>query len=107
MLLEELQSLNLPVPENRPARPGDHDLLLRNLDCSVINLCMRRMDRHYAGPEHVYYQTVRGVFVEGEPAYPGAKIHTKTHIQIAVRDTSCILGYFKPVQFVAATGGTE
>ena len=43
-----------------------------------------------------HHQTVRGVFVEGEPAYEGAGIYTKTHIQIAVGDSSCILGYFLP-----------
>ena len=39
---------------------------------------------------------MRGVFVEGEPAYPGARIHSRSHIQIAVRDPACILGYFLP-----------
>jgi hypothetical protein len=41
-------------------------------------------------------QTVRGVFVEGNPAFPGSQIYAKTHVQIAVRDSSCILGYFLP-----------
>ena len=45
------------------------------------------------------YQTVRGVFVEGEPAYDGAGIYTRTHVQIAVRDRACILGYFLPTFF--------
>ncbi len=43
-----------------------------------------------------YFQTVRGAFVEGDPVYEGARIHAKTHVQIAVRDPSCILGYFRP-----------
>jgi hypothetical protein len=36
-------------------------------------------------------QTVRGSFAEGEPIYPGSKILEKAHMQIAVRDPTCIL----------------
>ncbi|MDM0030461.1 hypothetical protein [Variovorax saccharolyticus] len=42
------------------------------------------------------YQTVRSGFTEGEPLYPGTSICEKNHIQIAVRDPSCIKGYFRP-----------
>ncbi len=35
-------------------------------------------------------QTVRGTFAEGEPLYPGSKILSLTHTQVAVRDISCI-----------------
>ncbi|MBK9648990.1 MAG: hypothetical protein IPO67_28230 [Deltaproteobacteria bacterium] len=45
----------------------------------------------------VELDTVRGVFVEGDEASPGARIHLKTHVQIAVRNPDCIIGYFKPV----------
>ena len=40
-------------------------------------------------------QTVRGVFVEGGPAYPNGGFAEKTHIQIAVRDLQCIKGVFR------------
>ncbi|MCW3054708.1 MAG: hypothetical protein JWN14_3878 [Chthonomonadales bacterium] len=36
-------------------------------------------------------QTVRGSYAEGEPIFPGSKILTKAHTQIAVRDVTCIL----------------
>jgi len=36
------------------------------------------------------YQTVRGCFPEGEPLFPGSKILNRAHVQIAVRDPSCI-----------------
>ena len=62
----------------------------------MLNRSLSRLDGELAGPEGVYFQTVRGVFVEGDPAYAGAGMRTKTHIQIAVRDPACILGYFKP-----------
>jgi len=43
------------------------------------------------------YQTVRGWFTEGGPAFPGSGIERESHIQIAVRDPSCIIGVFRPI----------
>lgn len=71
-----------------PLNPGrDADLGGRYLDCLVVNRCLR------AFPE---FEAVRGAFQEGEPAFPGAKIFRESHIQIAVRDPSYILGVFRP-----------
>ena len=39
--------------------------------------------------------TVRGVFVEGEPVYEGAGFRAKTHIQICVCNISSIKGVFR------------
>ena len=38
----------------------------------------------------VSFQTVRGCYPEGPPVFPGSRILSKTHVQIAVRDPSCI-----------------
>jgi hypothetical protein len=70
--------------------------VLRYRDCAVLNRALSRFDAELAGADDVYFQTVRGIFVEGEPAYEGAGMRTKTHVQVAVRDPGCILGYFKP-----------
>ncbi len=35
-------------------------------------------------------QTVRGCFPEGAPIYNGSRILSKAHVQVAVRDLSCI-----------------
>lgn len=81
-----------PMPENKPAKKTDSDLLLRELDCAVINrLYFKRKD---AGLNA--FDAVRGPFWEGDSLYPGARIQRKTHIQIAVRDESAIIGYFRP-----------
>lgn len=77
-----------PLPENRRAGAGDVDLVLRNLDCAVINSGI-------AG-EDVAVDTVRGVFIEGPPAYSGSMIRTHSHVQLAVRNPACILGTFFP-----------
>lgn len=42
------------------------------------------------------FQTLRGVFQEGVPAYSGSGIMRKSHIQVVVRDATCIQGYFRP-----------
>jgi hypothetical protein len=82
----------LPMPENKGSSEDDHDLLLRYLDCAVINFShqMRKAEKLKA------FDTVRGVFFEGGSIFAGSRIREKTHIQIAVRDPKRILGYFWP-----------
>jgi len=75
-----------PLPENR-----GRDWKLRELDRLVINACVE--DLHDSGTD---YDTVRGAFLEGEPVYPGAGFSRESHIQIAVRNSACILGVFLP-----------
>jgi hypothetical protein len=101
-LLTRLAGVGAPVPMNRGGSGRGGDLLLRDLDCAVLNFHLREFDkaRGVGGP---YYQTVRGVFVEGVPAFPGGSIFTKTHTQVAVRDPSVIVGYFRPSRY-AGTG---
>lgn len=68
--------------------------LRRTLDCAVIQTLHAARE----GLKATSYQTVRGVFPEGEEVYPNAGFKDKDHIQICVRDTSCIKGYFRPIQ---------
>jgi hypothetical protein len=60
----------------------------RELDCAVFNFLYESMP----DPK---FQTVRGVLTEGGPLYEGAHIKSRTHVQIAVRDLSCIKGVFR------------
>lgn len=81
------------MPENRDAlgsRRGDK--VLRFRDRAVIDYAVSRA----AEQEGVIFQTVRGAFIEGKPAFPRSKIALKSHIQIAVRDPACILEFFCP-----------
>jgi hypothetical protein len=65
--------------------------LLNHLDCSVIkHLHQARLDAVLPT-----IQTVRGVFIEGDPLYATSAFHHKTHIQIAVCDPTCIKGVFR------------
>lgn len=80
------------LPVNRDAPRGRRgEKVLRYLDRAVIDFTVS----HVAEAEKIFYQTVRGVFLEGEPAYPGSKIALKSHIQIAVRDPACIVQFFE------------
>jgi len=83
----------ISMPRNRDA-PGTRrgDRVLRFRDCAVIDFTLSSL----AEMEPNEYQTVRGVFIEGEPAFPGSKVALKSHIQIAVRDPACIAGLFRP-----------
>ena len=94
-LAASLARAGQPMPENRNAGPEDTDLVLRRLDCAVLNDGLGRLEDEFG----VRYDTVRGVFTEGAPAYPGARILTRTHVQIAVRNPACILGYFLPSSY--------
>ena len=67
--------------------PKNIDEFRRPLDCMVLNYLYDSMP----APK---FQTVRGVFLEGGPLYPGGLIHSRTHVQLAVRDLTCIRGVF-------------
>jgi hypothetical protein len=81
------------MPQNRDAAGSWRgDKVLRYRDCAVIDYTLRNL----AQTDGITYQTVRGVFLEGKPAFPGSKIALKSHIQIAVKDPACIVGIFEP-----------
>ncbi len=58
----------IPMPQNRDAAQSRRgDKVLRFRDCAVIDYALSRL----LETERVAYQTVRGVFLEGGPAFPG------------------------------------
>lgn len=64
--LRDAQSaLGLPMPQNRRL-PGDSDLLLRRLDCAVINSLHDLIKQQGGEP----FDSVRAAFIEGPPVYP-------------------------------------
>lgn len=78
-----------------PQSHASGDRLLRELDCAVINtlhaLIENQEDKEF---EIEPFDSVRGLFQEDAELYPGAGFRAKTHIQIAVRNLSCIKGVF-------------
>jgi hypothetical protein len=90
-LLDASKTLGLPMPVNSTIG-GSTDLLLRNLDCAVIeNLHLERTNNNMKP-----FDSVRGAFIEGNPLYKNAGFHDKNHIQICIRNPNCIKGYFIP-----------
>lgn len=86
-----------PMPQNRDVT-GDinKDLFLRNLDCAVINYLHNLVkDIDSVGT----FNTVRGLFTEGDELYPKSGFRSHTHSQIAVRNTNNIIGYFIPKKY--------
>jgi hypothetical protein len=61
------------LPKNQKKR---HDL-----DCLVINTFVLFMEQ-FTGPQGILFQTVRGVFEEGRPLFPGSAIRSESHIQV-------------------------
>ena len=55
------------------------------MDREIINYAVGILE---ASDMHI--ACVRGVFTEGQPAYPGSALFDLAHIQIAVRDTEVI-----------------
>lgn len=85
----EYENINLELPKNRATKHSLYeDLILRDLDCAVINYLCSTVSTNI--------DTARGVFIEGGPVYEGGKIYEKTHIQICIKNLDCIKGFFMP-----------
>lgn len=64
------------------------DLLIRKLDCAVVQTALTYNQDANAHP----YDSVKGVFWEGQELYPNAGFREKNHIQICVCNPNCIKG---------------
>lgn len=91
-LIRELAEQGLSLPHNQHIGSSDFDWLRRERDCLVLNSAIPRVEARLGTRFH----SVRSVFQEGTPAFEGAGIKLKSHIQIAVRHPQAILGYFNP-----------
>ena len=87
LLTPAYESIATPeLPENSGS------MLLRPRDCAVIMAIHQTRVDHSEAP----FDTVRGVFWEGDEVYPTAGFYKRNHIQIAVRNPNCIKGFFLP-----------
>ena len=75
-----------------PAQNRGSQLQIRRLDCAVIETL--RQLRHKEGKQP--FDTARGFFLEGRELYPTAGFRELDHIQICVRSSKQIIGYFLP-----------
>jgi hypothetical protein len=86
-----LEAAMLLSREEMPENKLGNDFLLRYLDCQVIQL----LHRMRMGDELPEFDSVRGIFTEGERIYKNAGFFEKTHTQIAIRNEACIKEVFK------------
>ena len=94
LLVASCENTGDSMPVNKNGR-SKTDLLLRNLDCSVIEMIHNYNER--MGIES--YDSIRGIFTEGKEAYPGAGFVEKTHVQLCIVNPNCIKGYFAPMPY--------
>ncbi|MBQ3840588.1 MAG: hypothetical protein II819_11760 [Fibrobacter sp.] len=92
-LVQASQKTEMPLPVNiDPVQVKSKDRILRKLDCAVIEV-LHELNKRAGLPP---YDSVRGVFWEGNELYPGAGFQEKNHIQIAIINPNCIKGFFLP-----------
>jgi hypothetical protein len=94
LFIDEQKRSGLPIPENK-SLAGEPDKILRFLDRAVIQFLHEILDA--AG--EAAFDSVRGLFPEGDELYPGAGFRDHNHIQIAVCNANLILGLFYPPDY--------
>jgi hypothetical protein len=82
-------STGTPLPQNKTQKNGI--FMQRQLDCAAIKILHTLREIAKEPP----YDTVYGVFEEGNELFPGSGFKQKTHVQIAVRNPDNIIGYFR------------
>lgn len=82
----------IEMPQNIQSKKSN-DILLWNLDCAVI----QQIHDYNRQARIQDFDSVRGIFTEGNPVYDGAAILEKTHIQLCICNPNCIKGYFSPL----------
>lgn len=89
--IAECEFFGKTLPKNKNVK-GNSDLLLRDLDCAIIQHLHEFRDNSPLPS----FDSVRGVFIEGGEIYEGSGFKDKSHIQICVRNPNCIKGFFLP-----------
>lgn len=109
-LEHEALKKDLPINKNLATDPHN-DKVMRFLDCATIEFMhgkireqvKKDMDRD-GYSKYKLFDSVRGMFTEGGPAFDGAGFQAKSHTQICIRNPNCIKGFFlkrEEIDFVA------
>lgn len=99
LMQKDFLKLGKDLPKNKDVKEDLHkDLLIRELDCAVIEYLHQKIKEEKEKSQTLLkeFDSVRGVFIEGGPVFPGSGIQKKSHIQICIRNMSCIKGFFLP-----------
>lgn len=103
-MAEIYESENKPLPQNRDLPHDKHKgRILRYLDCTVIEFMHDKIEKkaqqdisQNGFSETKPFDSTRGIFTEGGPAFEGSGIQSKTHTQICIRNLNCLQGFFLP-----------
>lgn len=84
LLLDLKRKSGQPMPSNIGSN--------RQLDCEVVRYVHEANIRNDFPP----YDSIRSAFMEGKPVYPGSNFTDKLHIEVCIRNSELIKGYFLP-----------
>ena len=90
-LSKAYEESGIELPQNTTIGKSS-DLLIRKLDCAVVQTALALNADANKHP----YDSVKGVFWEGQELYPNAGFREKNNIQICICNPNCIKGYFLP-----------
>ncbi len=112
----ELLGMQIPKNRNIPSDPHE-DELLRYRDCAIIQYMHQAIRKTYIADitekgysAGKFFDSVRGVFTEGDEAFEGAGFSAKSHIQICIRNPNCIKGFFtkrEEIDFILQETGLD
>jgi hypothetical protein len=88
LLNQAATTSGVKLPKNKRVQG---EVLIRHLDCAVIEAVHEVNENEGGRP----YDSVLGVFMEGQPLYDGTEFRERNHIQICVRNPNCIKGFFR------------
>lgn len=77
------------------SKHNKQDKVIRKLDCAVIESVHSIIKKS----EKKGFDSIRGLFNEGNPLYEDAGFLDKNHIQICITNPNCIKGFFLPREF--------
>lgn len=109
------ETAGMQLPANRDL-PTDEfkDKILRERDCAVIEFMHSKIEqqakeeiKNQGYTNFKIFDSVRGVFTEGGAAFEGSGLFAKSHIQICIRNSNCIKGFFVPrreIDFLKSQG---
>ena len=85
-----VENLDVVGDPNRDRKKRLLDRLVINFACQEIKEAADAALAMGVAPVLPPFTSVRGVFQEGAPVYPGAGFHQSSHVQVAIRDPACI-----------------
>jgi hypothetical protein len=95
---DSLKNSGIRLKTNKKSADTDTDVILRGLDRQVFKYLHKLREDQKLPP----VDAVRGAFPQGVAVAPTSAIFANSHVQIALRNSSCVLGYFNVPELIQA-----